>query len=158
MISIIWASKPEIAKHNRAWFRNFICLGAVHKRHPHKIVKNWPPPLAAKCPHWLNPSPHPYPCGLTVNFEKSEFFAPKVRTSASEDLPPLSEKCPNWTIPPPPFPADLFYGRPLIKNVLDKWSAFNLVSALEQQAHCFSLNMTRNILCEILKFFCSTFY
>jgi len=34
MVSTIWASKSEIAKHNWAWFRNFICLRAVHKRRP----------------------------------------------------------------------------------------------------------------------------
>jgi len=31
-------------------------LGAVHKRRPLKIAKNWPP-LSEKCPHWLNPLP-----------------------------------------------------------------------------------------------------
>jgi len=30
-------------------------LGAVHKRHSHKIAKNWPPSDLHPCPHWTNP-------------------------------------------------------------------------------------------------------
>jgi len=36
-------------------------LGAVHKRRPYKIVKNWPLP----------------PCGHTINYENFEVFCTK---------------------------------------------------------------------------------
>jgi len=49
-----------------------LCLGAVHKSCPHKIMKIDPP-----CP-----------CGHTINFEKSKFLHQKVQTSASEKLLP----------------------------------------------------------------------
>jgi len=45
-------------------------LGTVHKRRPHKKTRNARTGLITPCP-----------CGYTINFEKSEFLAPK-----SEDV------------------------------------------------------------------------
>jgi len=46
--------------------------------------------------------PLPFPCGLTINFEKSDvFFYQKVRTSASEEPPlPLVQKMSALDKPP----------------------------------------------------------
>jgi len=48
-----------------------------------------------------------------MNFEKSEFFSPKVRTSASEEPspPPLVRKM--SALDNPFLLMDVFYGRPL---------------------------------------------
>jgi len=91
-------------------------FGAVHKRRPHKIAKNWPPPLLP-CPQNVRTGSTPLPtcpCGHTINFKKTdEFLHQNVQTSTSEEpSSPLSTKCPNWT-KTPPLTADVFYRRPL---------------------------------------------
>jgi len=76
------------------------CNRFQHKKPSIKKVRiksrkiDTPPPLSAKCPHWLNSLPPPCPCGHTINFEKIDFLRQKVKTSISEE-PPLSAKCPH---------------------------------------------------------------
>jgi len=64
-------------------------LGTVHKRRPHIIAKNRPPP---PCPQNSRTGSYP-PClfGHVLNYEKSKVLHQKVRTSASKKTPsPLS--------------------------------------------------------------------
>jgi len=63
---------------------NFLSLGTIHKRRPHKMSKINPfSPCPKKYSHCLNSS-------LSVwthhNFQKFNIFCKKVRTSASEEL------------------------------------------------------------------------
>jgi len=91
-------------------------LGAVHKRRPHKSVKNWPFFFTAKCPHWLKTFP-PFPtCPCdTPKFSKNpKFLLQKVRTSVSEEAPsPLVRKLSALDKLSFSLTADVFYGRPL---------------------------------------------
>jgi len=80
-----------------------VLLGAVHKRCLHKIAKNWLP--VRKLRTGLT-SLISCPCGHTINFKKSEVFAPKTVDDLIWSLS-LSEKCPYWM--KPHFPPD--YGR-----------------------------------------------
>jgi len=63
-------------------------LGAVHKRRPHKIAKNWPLPL---CPQNVRagsiPSPS-CPCRHTINFKKSKVFCAKKPKTEEPPFPP----------------------------------------------------------------------
>jgi len=84
-------------------------LGAVHKRRLHTIAKNSLPscPLNVHTGSTVNP---PFcPCRHTINFEKSEFFAPKSTDVRIWRTPsPLVHKMSHWTTS---LTADVFYGR-----------------------------------------------
>jgi len=79
---------------------------AVHKGRLHKIAKKLTPSLlSAKCPYSLNLLPS-CPSGHTMNFKKSDVFCTK--------------KCgrPHLKNPLPlPLTVDVFYGRPLRKEL-----------------------------------------
>jgi len=70
-------------------------LGFIHKRRSPKIAKNYPLP----CPQNVRTgSISPCPCGHTIDFEKSEVFAPK---SAFPSLP-CPQNVRTEQIPSPP--------------------------------------------------------
>jgi len=78
--------------------------GAVHKRRPHKIAKNWSPSPLVR----TGLSPSSCLCGHTINFEKSEVFALK-----SADVRIWRTLvCKMFALDNPPT-AGIFYGRPL---------------------------------------------
>jgi len=84
-------------------------LKTVHKRRPHKIVKNWlPSPLV--CTGSTPPLSMRY-CGHTIILKNPSFLDQKVRTSASEE-PPCLQNVRTGQIPLP-LSADVFYGQPI---------------------------------------------
>jgi len=68
-----------------------VTQGAVHKRHPHKITKIWPPCRTSS-------TTSPLVREDSINFKNSNFLLPKVRNSSSEE-PLFSEKRPHWSNP-----------------------------------------------------------
>jgi len=78
-------------------------LGAVHKRCPHKITKNW----LHLCPQNVRTSLPPTPLSVRTHhkFRKIRVFLhQKVRTSASEEPPPPCPK--NVRTGQTPSPSD----------------------------------------------------
>jgi len=95
-------------------------LAAVHKRCPHKFVKNWPPAPLSALAQPPPPSLPPLFMQTPMNFENPKFF---VLKSADVRIwrTPLPKKCPHWTTP---LTADDFYGQPLIYRLDLFWHVF----------------------------------
>jgi len=75
-------------------------LRAVHKKRPHKIAKDWPLHLSAKCPHWFKPPPplvlSPSPHYIIYHkFRKFWSFFASKSTYDRIRRTPLSAKCPH---------------------------------------------------------------
>jgi len=79
------------------------------KIRPHKIAKNFLP----SCLHWLNSPLSPFPCGHTINFERSEgFYTKKYGRPHLKTPSPFICKMSELDELPSPLIADVFYRWP----------------------------------------------